>query len=343
MAVEWDQYRREIQGKNDWIGAARNEEYGRYLWEARQRFQKYEAAMVREVKALYRRVAAQLRSEIEDITPGTLQRAHLAALADALERTARTLNQETLDAVTKGIRLAVDEAVSGPEQVTAEILAGIFDRTEVKWLFADINERAVQSLLARSRHDGLKLSDRVWRTSQHARQALQKIVEDGVTRGLDSRKLARQVQQYLQPDVWTAMKAEIRRNLGVPKSVSYEAMRLARTEMNNAFHEGTINAYQAVPSARGIYWRLSTSAHVLPDVCDDYANHNGNGFWPKGEEPARPHPQCKCYILPALEDTDEFKDRLKQWMADPSSQPDLEQWYNETRKFLHRPGILERG
>ncbi|HOV80809.1 MAG TPA: hypothetical protein PK728_12020 [Bacillota bacterium] len=339
MAIDWDQFRKEIQGKLDWIGAAQGD-YGEHLYRARGRFIRAEVTTVRDVKALYRRVATQLRAEIEGITPGTLRRAHLTALAGVLEKAARTLNQEVLDAVTNGIRLAVDKAVSGPEEVARELFSGVFDQTEVKWLFADINQRAVLSLLSRTRHDGLKLSDRVWRISQHARQALQKIVEDGVTRGLDSRQLARQVQRYLQPDVWTALKAETRRNLGVPKSVSMEAMRLAVTEMNNAFHEGTINAYQAVPSARGIYWRLSHS-HPIRDVCDDYAAHNGNGFWPKGEEPARPHPFCKCVIIPAMEDPDEFKERLKAWMLDPASQPDLEMWYNSTaRRFLRRPAGL---
>lgn len=341
MAVEWDQYRKKLQqGKNDWVGAARSEEYGRYLWEARRRFEKHEAATVEEVKALYRQMAARLHDEIRGIAPGTLRYNHLTALVKVLDTAAATLNQDMLDAITKGIRLAVQEATAGPEAVARELLAGYFHPAEVKWLFADINQRAVLSLLSRTRHDGLKLSDRVWRTSQHARQALQKIVEDGITRGLDARQLAQQVQRYLQPGVWTALKAETRRNLGVSKDVSMEAMRLAVTEINNAFHEGTVNAYQAIPSARGIYWRLSAS-HPLPDICDDYASHNGNGFWPKGEEPAKPHPWCRCVAIPAMEGQEDFTRRLKSWVENPTSQPDLEMWYNNTaRKFLTRPSTI---
>jgi len=336
MAIEWDQFRKDIRGKVDWIGAARGE-YGEYLYRARERFARGEAATVRQVKALYRRVAAQIRSEVEALTPGTLRRSHLTALAGTLEKTAKELNQGMLDAVTKGVRLSVDEAVSGSEEVTQKLLAGTFDTLEIKWMFADINQRAVLSLLSRTRHDGLVLSDRVWRISQNARKSIQRIIEDGVTRGLDSRKMARQLQQYLQPDKWTAFKDETRRRLGVPKDVSMEAMRLAVTEMNNAFHEGTINSYRAIPSARGIYWRLSKS-HPLPDVCDDYASHNGNGFWPKGEEPAKPHPWCKCIAVPAMEDPEEFTGRLRAWMQNPASQPDIEMWYNDSaRRFLRRP------
>lgn len=338
----WDQYRKELQaGDNDWVGAAGNEEYGRYLWEARQRFQKGQAATVQQVKALYRRVARQLRDEIKDITPGTLRHAHTAALAKALDKAADTLNRDTLDTITQGIRLAVDEAVRGPQQISLDLLQGVFDAAQVKWLFADINQRAVLSLLARTRHkDKLKLSDRVWRTSQHARQALQKIVEDGVTRGLDARRLARQVQQYLEPDTWTALKSDTRQRLRVPRNVSMEAMRLAVTETNNAFHEGTINAYQAVPSARGVYWRLSKS-HPVYDICDQYAAHNGNGFWEKGTEPAKPHPWCLCVLLPAMEDPDTFREKLRAWVQNPASQPDIETWYNTTaRRFLTRPSGL---
>ncbi len=338
----WDQYRKELQaGGNDWAGAAGNEEYGRYLWEARQRFLRGEAATVQQVKALYRRVARQLHDELKSITSGTLRHAHTAALAKALDKAADTLNRDALDAITHGIRLAVGDAANGPQQIATDLFQGVFDSVQVKWLFADINQRTALSLLARARHnDGLKLSDRVWRTSRHARASLQKLVEDGVTRGLDARKLARQVQQYLEPDTWTVLKSDTRRRLKVPRNVSMEAMRLAVTETNNAFHEGTINALQAVPSAIGAYWRLSKS-HPVRDICDQYAAHNGNGFWEKGTEPAKPHPWCLCVLLPAMEDRDTFRERLRAWVQNPASQPDLETWYNTTaRRFLTRPSGL---
>ena len=265
--------------------------YADYILAARLRFEDGQAATVAELRQVYRRAAAAIRKDIEAVTPGTLRAAHLAALAKNLETRAKELNTRVLGLARQGIYVSAAAGTSAAEGIAEDLLAEAFDKPDVKRLFAGINERATLALLSRTGKDGLKLSDRVWRVSERYRNAAKRVIEDGVARGLDARKLGREVEKYLEPRVWTAQKLDTRRRLGVPKDVSYEGMRLARTEMNNAFHEGAIAANKATPSYLGIYWRLS-NAHVLDDVCNDYAAHNGKGFWPKGQEPARPHPQC---------------------------------------------------
>lgn len=321
---------------DDWARAARSEEFAEYIRQARERFLRGEAVTVRKVRALFRRVAEELRREIERVTPGTLRYSHLVALTSALDRAARTINDEVMAAVLFGIELAVEEATDGAEQVMMVLVRDIFLAAEVKELFAAVNRRAVLAVLSRTYHDGLRLSDRVWRVSDHARQAVTRLVEDAVARGLDARTLARQVQRYLQPGVWTPLKEETRRRLGVPKDISMEALRLAVSEMQHAFHEGTILGYRNVPSCRGFYWRLS-SAHGVVDICDTYARHNGNGFWEAGNVPPKPHPWCRCVLVPAMEEPSQFVQRLKAWVNDPSSQPDIEQWYLGVQQYLRRP------
>ncbi|WP_051344090.1 hypothetical protein [Alicyclobacillus herbarius] len=242
-----------------------------------------------------------------------------------------------MSAIYSGIKLAAQDATDGAEQVALDVLKDVFDQASIKAMFASINEQAVLAVLSRTRNDGLKVSDRIWRTSQNARNALTKMVEDAVTRGLNSRVLGRQVQQYLQPGVWTAFKDETRRSLKVSRDISMEAMRLAVTELHHAFHEGAVQSYRATPSYEGVYWRLSSN-HPHTDICDTYAPHDGNGFWKEGDEPSKPHPWCRCVIVPRLEDTDQFVQRLRQWVDNPQSQPDIESWYNGLpRSFLRRP------
>jgi len=318
-----------------------SEDYADYILQARLRFEKGQATTVEELRKVYRRAAEWVRKDIEGLIPGTLRRSHLEALTANLERRARELNAEVLTATQKGIYLAIETGTSAAQNISARLLKEAWSEVEIARLFAPINERAIMLVLARAGKDGLKLSGRVWRVGEHWRNAITRIVEDGVARGLDSRKIAREVQKYLQPGVWTPHKFETRRRLGVPKDVSYEAMRLARTEMNNAFHEASIMANRAAPSYRGVYWRLSKS-HPIPDTCDDLANamtFGERGFYPEGHEPPRPHPQCRCFVIPAHEDPDRFAERLKQWVRDPQSQPDIEVWYTETAKsILERPG-----
>lgn len=335
--MSWDRYRREFQGEKDYEGAAQSEEYGRIFFEARKRFQDKQYATISEVRALYRRVARQLKDEIGKIRLGFESRTNLENILAAVESAGKQIEEELLDKATSGIHGAVEAAVDGPEKIAQIVLNGFATKVEVQQIFSGVSARATKSLLARTRHGGLTLSERVWRISKHAKQGITRVIEDGVARGLDSRKLAKQVQQYVQPGVWTAMKNEKRRDLGVAADVSYEAMRLAVTETNNAFHEGTVSAYQAIPSSTGIYWRLS-GRHVINDVCNDYAAHNGNGFYPKGEEPAKPHPWCFCVAIPAMEETNAFKTRMREWMKDKNSHPDIEKWYQDNAKrFMPRP------
>lgn len=322
--------------RDDWERASRSKEFAQYILRARRRFERGERLTANKVRTLYRRVAEQVRQEIEQVTPGTLRHAHLSALAAALDKIVRALNDELLAAVMAGIQLASREATSGAEQVTLELTKDVFPAAQVVALFAGVNQRAVLATWTRTYNDGLKLSDRVWRTSTHAREALRRLVEDGVARGLNARVLAREVQQYLQPGVFTALKEETRKRLKVPRDVSMEAMRLAVTEMQHAFHEGTVLAYQTVPSCNGFYWRLSGS-HPVPDICDTYANRGGNGFWRVDEVPPKPHPWCRCILVPAMEEPRQFVRRLKEWANDPGSHPDIERWYQSVQHYLERP------
>lgn len=322
---------------SDWKRAAKDDEFAEYIRRSRQRFDRGEEATVRKVRALYRRVANQLHQEIVGMAPGTLRHSHAVTLAGVLQRAAETLNKEIMAAVRFGIDLAVMEAVLGAERITALLTDGVFRKQEIQTMFAAVNQRAVLATLSRTHKDGFKLSDRIWRTSQNARRTLERLVEDAVARGLDARTLARDVQRYLQPGVWMSLKDETRRRLKVPRDVSMEAVRLAVTEMQHAFHEGTVQGYRHVPSCRGFYWRLSAS-HPIPDICDNFARRGGNGFWEKENVPIKPHPWCRCALVPAMEDPQDFVKRLKSWVNNPHSQPDLENWYNSLAKeFIGRP------
>ncbi len=320
-----------------------SEEYASYLLRARRQFEQGSAAMLVDVRNVYRRAAEEIRKDITSLTPGTLQQAHLTALQTALDRRANEMSKEVLAATHQGIWMASGAGGKGVTDVTVQMVKDVFPAVKVQKMFAGINERATLAMLARTRQDGLKISDRVWRTSERARNNIQRVVEDAVARGQDARTTAKQVQQYLQPGVFKPHKLEVRQRLRIDTDVSYQAMRLARTEMNNAFHEGTIAANQHSPGYLGIFWKLS-GAHNVPDVCTDMAvdmSHGEPGFYPKGREPVRPHPNCRCVAISSYENPAQFVERLREWRDDPSLHSDIDAWYNHgsTRQILGGPQV----
>jgi hypothetical protein len=86
-------------------------------------------------------------------------------------------------------------------------------------------------------------------------------------------------------------------------------MRLARTELQNAFHAGQIEAMKATPGLLGSQWKLSGS-HSEPDECNFYAEENrfelGRGVFPVSKIPLKPHPNCLCYMVAVHKPEDEF-------------------------------------
>lgn len=311
-------------------------DYAEYLKRARERFEREEVVTVRQVREVYKRAARRIRDAVGAVTLGTLREHHMLALAKALEEQAEALRGQLNGVLRSGIQLAVDLAVEPAERITLETAGEVLDRAGIRAMFQNINQRAVTALLSRTRGDGLRLSDRIWRVSRSWQRATSRVIEDMVAQGLNSREAARYIDRYLQPQTHTVLKTETRRRLGVPRDVSMEAMRLAVTEMNNAFHEGTILAGRATPSYQGIHWRLS-HAHVVPDICDKLAEGSP---YPKGQEPEKPHPWCRCVAIQVHEDTQAFMQRLREWVNNPESQPDLERWYNEYAKpFFSGPAV----
>jgi hypothetical protein len=321
----------------DFVSATGSDRYAQYLLTARKRWEQGVIATTADVRSTFKRAVSSLGQDIARPGISALRQTHWSGIMASLDQFERNLNDGILQAVRSGIRLSVGQGTAGMHKVARSLLGGTFGTGGIDAMFSGINERATVALITRTGPDGLQLSDRVWNASAHARGAVQSLVQVAVARGEDPRRLARELDRYVLQDARTPQRDATRRLRKLPK-VSYPAMRLARTEMQNAFHESHIMANQATPSYLGIFWRLSKE-HPVPDICDDYATHNGDGFWPKGQEPTKPHPHCFCYSVPKLEDTQDFLQRLQGWLANPGTQPDLETWYQKDAKpFINLPG-----
>lgn len=317
-----------------------DEEFVRYVLEARSEYLSLRLKQEPAIRQIYVDAAANVSRDLSRLAPGAsdLTRNHLRALEKSLTREAENIRRALEGRLRGDLQQATGLGGRPLQAHMASCLqaAGLpLDILKVQRGFGDVNTAAVEAIWARTRN-GMKLSDRIWQTSDNARDNMRSIILDGVARGRDSAKVARDLERYVKQGAATmagdypGMMARIGKR--VPKDLCYEAFRLARSEMSMAFMEGTYAAGRVNPAYKGVRWLLSSS-HPLPDVCDDLASADlygmGPGGYPAGDEPPLPHPQCLCTASPIAENTKEFVGRLKKWLDDPGSEPSIEKWANE--------------
>lgn len=147
------------------------------------------------------------------------------------------------------------------------------------------------------------LSPRVYRNAALSSGAVERQIRSGIIQGLSVRELADSVKRYISP--------------ATPGGVAYAAKRLARTEINNAFHEAQKIEGES-PFVRGVQWNLSNShpakKGAKPDKCDVYANADpfdlGRGVYPADQVPDKPHPNCLCYMTHQTVSDEEMLDLI---------------------------------
>jgi hypothetical protein len=159
--------------------------------------------------------------------------------------------------------------------------------------------------------NGYRLSDRIWNTANNTRRRLDLFLDTSIREGRGAASMARELEQFLQPG-----RLLRRTNAPYGRDASFDAMRLARTEIARAHaHAGEMSAAMN-PFVQGLKWTLSGS-HRKRDICDDYAmgGVNGDGVYPIDDHPTMPaHPQDMCrwtYVMIDAEQQQATLDALR--------------------------------
>lgn len=160
-------------------------------------------------------------------------------------------------------------------------------------------EQTLDTAVIRMTQSQYPLAQRIYRTRLWLDGRVDRMVNSALARGLTVREFAREARDWFNPDT--------------PGGVRYASLRLARSEINNAFHAVAVNQVAEAPWVTGMKWNLSRS-HPKPDECDEYAKEDryrmGSGVFPSRDVPRKPHPQCFCYVTPVPVGEDAFLDSL---------------------------------
>lgn len=235
---------------------------------------------------------------------------------------------------------ALDESVliGSPGRVfneQSQVLGGVFEPQLVE---------IVQAVQARVLGDGLNLSGRIWRLDAEGRLGIGKVIMEALGSGKSAWETAKLLEGFLgvgqdcprwtEDRLWGLTKKDIAGGdvTGLLKGsdcdgrgVAYNALRLARNEIQIAHHRATDLVMGRMPWVDEEQIHLSP-AHPTPDVCDEViaAGRDGKGIYPKGEIALPLHVQCLCFKSAILMDDDLFVGKLRGWMKGETKWPEMD-------------------
>lgn len=261
-----------------------------------------------------RQLIALLREAVRDINRqlkvyGVSTRISDKVRADQLRLIKKALLEEIASIYGSLGHIIVQQqvaAASAAIKLGGELNAVLFAGTGDAGLAASLEAGMLRGLagtrdivMARVTGTAFPLSERIYRSQVWLEGLLDRRINSALARGLSAKEFAREMQDFFSPDT--------------PGGVRYASMRLARTEINNAFHAHTVSTVGDAPWISAMKWNLSRS-HPKADDCDMLASQDafglGSGMYPPRDTPSKPHPQCFCVVTPASVDEDEFITQL---------------------------------
>jgi len=164
--------------------------------------------------------------------------------------------------------------------------------------------------------DGYRLSDRIWRAEAMTRNKIDKLLAYHIRNGTAAVDIAKELEGFLKRE-----RAGILTKKPYGRWGSYDARRLARTEITAAFGRATIAAAQANPFVEQIGWYLSPNRTGAWDC--NCADNDANSPYDVNNVPAYPdHPHCMCTLRPITVSTKEAVEDIRAWLNGEESQQD---------------------
>jgi len=269
---------------------------------ARANMNRYDRSTLTNLQQVYQQAAHEIQSSINAFSgsDGHLGLTVLNDLKNQVNSVLDQLDRNSLQLLNGGLNEA---AALGVNTFQSVIDSNSLTR---------VSTEAVQFVQNFRAADGLQLSDRIWRVSDHAHQVVGNAIESAIIQGHSASEAANnllnsgaaipadlnaKINQANAVGVGRASVAALMTGAGSPRA---NAMRLFRTELNRAHGEAYMMAGGEHEDFGG--WRfLLSPRHPDVDVCDMHARVNryglGEGVYPdRNRCPWPAHPNTLSYV-----------------------------------------------
>lgn len=277
---------------------------------------------VQAIDALYNKAVAEfsvIASKLNNVDPDKpFSFSDYPGTTAAVQQIVNTLAAKMQAVISKGSR---DQWLYACKK-NDEFIASILNTTKLSKArlqkYQNRNLEALKTFQSR-KVNGMDLAKRVWNYTGQLKTTMELGIDVAIGEGKSAAQLSRELKKCLvDPDHLFRRVRDKRGNLqlskaakalhpgqGVYRSSHKNAMRLTRSEINMAYKESDQLRWQQLDFVVGFEVKLSNN-HTLngepfKDICDKLAGKYPKSFKFKGW-----HPQCRCLVVPILQDRDEF-------------------------------------
>ena len=244
---------------------------------------------------------------------------------------AAPLSQATSPQIGESARFGGNELTEGIEDGVFKPQIEILLQAASEWFYGDSQN----------------LSGRIWRIDGEGRTAINNALMKGIADGDSAWNIAKNLEEFLGAGQdcprWTSTRLYGRtasdKSAGDTtgllsgndcdgRGVSYNALRLARTEIQKAHALATDKVMAAQPWVEMEACHLSAS-HPEADECDDIVEggDKNDGVYPVGTKKYPLHPHCFCYKTAVMMDEKAFTSSLNGWL-NGESWPEMDGYSN---------------
>ena len=230
-----------------------------------------------------------------------VRRAQLIGAQGVITKALLELYKSVGSVVREGQQKAALEAMSDAIEWSDYVFQHLYISPEQRKALKDAletgAERGVGAMMTRILKTERPLSARLYRSYRVSKSIMDRRIAKHLAEGSSADDMAKDIREFVRPTA--------------PGGISHVAKRLARTEIGNAFHAQNIAAAQEFPWIETVEWNLSKTHAARsngPCKCELYARQR---LFSPGNVPAKPHPNCLCYIVPSLPDLDVLLDDIQ--------------------------------
>lgn len=234
---------------------------------------------------------------------------------------AKNLEAETIRIIQNGIFAAAE--------VNADIWERIEDYSQVNLnlgssFFGVGNAKVLRELLKGNIYnDARRLDERIWKHVNEFGKTAEDIITIGIAQGKGSVDLAEDLQEFVKDKAKRRTDWKRCYPKYINRTVDYNAQRLARTSLNHAYQNATIESSKRNPFITAIQWK---SALIHGRTCDLCKERDGQIF--KFDEVPLDHPNGLCTMIPYIpKSLPEIGEELQEWAFHDKPNKLLDNWY----------------